>query len=139
MINILSDLDFEYPIGTILRLVHSVDKDKAKTGCRAIVVDGVKLFPNLYNDLIANISHEDLEHFIAVIWDQNDPNYFGAENGFYMKHRFDIHEDQTDFRKEQVKNIKNNDGRDNCFKCGEPIKKVMGFNSFYTICPKCKI
>lgn len=38
----------------------------------------------------------------------------------------------------KCKNPKNNDGRDNCFKCGTKTE-IRGMYNEYRICPKCKI
>lgn len=138
MLSQMTLYDFEFPIGTVLRLVHGLNKDKAKVGAKAIVVDGIKDFPDYYDDLLANISPDDVKEFIGVVWDKKDPNYNGAESGFYMKHRFDIHPDQTDFRVCNSK-IKNNENRESCFQCGSTTIMVQGFTSNYKICPKCKI
>ena len=132
------NIDFEFPIGTVLKLVHSLNKDTATSGAVAITVDGKKEFPKLYSDLCSKMPQDDIENFIAVVWDKSNINYHGAIDGYYMKQRFDVNEDQSDFRV-NLSQIKNNDGRLTCFKCGGSTKLVQGFQSSYNICPKCKI
>jgi hypothetical protein len=129
-----------FSLFTVLELDFSFPNKLALQGARCIVVDKGD-FDKEYKELIA-LTGEASEAFISVVWDKNDPNYNGAVDGFYYSGRFNISENQEDFRSNlNVKKtcLKDNEGRETCFKCGEQTKLVQGFSSSYTVCPRCKI
>lgn len=133
-----------FPVGTVLTLIYPLNDGKANFPCKAIVVDGPMKFPLYHQQLKSNFVLSDIEEFVAIEWDKNCFGWNGAIDGFYHSARFEIAEDQTDFRvvTTSVKvdsNIKNNEGRSRCFQCNSPTKQVMGFNSVYIICPNCKV
>ena len=128
-----------YPIGKILKLIYPLNNNKANFNARCIVVDGKKVFPDYYNKLITSFVLEDVDEFIAVQWDKNNPYYNNAIDGFYHSARFEVDSDQTSFRVEKNSSLKNNENRQYCFKCGEETKVVQGFSSCYNVCPICKI
>jgi hypothetical protein len=123
--------------GTIIELEVDGPKNKwtAKVGARATVVDGKKRFPELHDQLEEYLRNfgsldKDIEEFIFVVWDRNDPRWNKQPDGAYTKYRF----------REVGKGPepKNNDGRTVCFWCNGPTEIRQGFTSSYNICPKCK-
>lgn len=126
---------------TVLELKHSLANKKAEIGAYCIVVNGKKNYPKYYTRLIDLLGEEEMKNnFVAVSWDKKHSRYSGAEDGFYSIIRFEVAQNQFDFRKDiSEKNIQNNEGLEFCFKCGSSTTKVPGFNSFYTICSKCHI
>lgn len=122
----------------VLKLKYTLANNKALIGARCITVDGKKEFPKYHDQLLYLVGPEEIDNFVAVVWDEDDQFFQGAEAGFYHVARFEIDEDQTDFRVKVV-NCVNNEDRKTCFRCGEETIKVPGLNSFYTICPMCKV
>ena len=121
-----------FAIGETLVLVYGVGD--ALPGTRCTIVDGPTMFPLLYQDLLMSTSSP--EEFIAIVWFKSDTTYLGADDGFYHRDRF---EKECTIIIESSATIKDNQGRSNCFKCGEETKKIQGFNSIYDVCPKCKV
>lgn len=121
--------------GTIveLELNKPANKWKAQPGARAEVVDK-RRFPDLHNQLeeyLRNFGEpeKDMEEFIFVVWDRNDPKWNGQPDGAYTKYRFRVIG--------AAQEPKNNDGRSTCFWCGGKTENKQGFTNSYDICPKC--
>jgi len=106
----------------------------ARPGARAVIVDGRKRFPDLYDRLeeyLRNFGQpdEDIKEFIWVVWERADKRWNGQADGAYTRYRF----------REVPKGPepKNNDGRTVCFWCKGSTETKQGFTSSYNICPKC--
>lgn len=80
-------------VGSIVKTVlPPIDDIKIKgsvdPGALAIVVDGQKEFPALYNQLEQQVGAECMDEFIWIEWVKDDPRYFGRFDGAYAKCRF---------------------------------------------------
>ena len=60
----------------------------AEIGCKAEVVNGMIMFPYLYNRLQQKVAPQDIDNFIWVVWDYGDPKFHGIDDGAYLFTRF---------------------------------------------------
>lgn len=154
-----------FAIGEAVML--NVEFPKAEKGAQAIVVDGQKEFPAVYNTLQRlSSSKQQLKYgnIIFVRWNQSDPRWKGEIDGSVHASYFDLFQQKkaqstvglsktqkiipVPPRETKIKvNLgkinqptepKNNDGRKDCFWCAHPTKKVPFINTVANVCVNCK-
>jgi hypothetical protein len=117
--------------GSIVELKIPSPGRGARIGARAVVVDGLKEFPDLYAQLIGQVLEDHLSDFIWVRWDRSHPCHGGQEDGAYAAVRFELVEEGTE------QEPRSNDGRAACWWCGAATRKTQGFSWTWDVCGKC--
>ena len=78
--------------GKIVKLIHN-DNLKCKTYTLAVVVDGKKVFPDLYNQLYQELVKRDavsnIDDFIGIEWIFDPDNPIEQIDGMYLAARFE--------------------------------------------------
>ena len=75
--------------GTVIRLVHQPVQRQVDVGALAIVVDGKKEFPKLYDELLSKVGVENMDEFVWVKWRKKPKYWHGQPDGAYSVSRFE--------------------------------------------------
>ena len=115
----------------------------ARGDCLAIVVDGLKYFPDMYESILKKIGNELIDLFVWVIWDKNDSRYDGQADGGYASECFELvqapeNKNYSWITNHELDEPKDNNNRTYCFWCRTKTKEIEGFTFKYNICPNCK-